>query len=288
MSSPSSSSSTSNSSSSSISTSSVSSTKHSKSTAKCARKSTEEPAGVEPIAKRPRTDTENHAYINAARWIPRDIDLFCKLDTLFQYAPLLEQQATGDWSSPEEEKSALEVLDKLSTKLKERYTDNYKKIIALVPALGKMVGNPKKLDKLNAVLAEMQAVIGATRGEDMSRLKAYIGSYAAPDPAIATITPPIVTEIKGRTKLGTNHPQLAQLLCPVQKLAQFLEDPVETRKQLQNGRIEMSAAKFPSFMYEGKVPGENFDPTAIKKGWARGYLPIRASFHFAQVRLWVI
>ncbi|KAH7918176.1 hypothetical protein BV22DRAFT_976840, partial [Leucogyrophana mollusca] len=91
-----------------------------------------------------------------------------------------------------------------------------------------------------------------------------------------TITPPIVTEIKGRTKLGTNHPQLAQLLCPVQKLAQFLEDPVETRKQLQNGRIEMSATKFPSFMYEGKVPGESFDPTAIKKGWARGYLPIRA------------
>ncbi|KAH7909387.1 hypothetical protein BJ138DRAFT_1127732 [Hygrophoropsis aurantiaca] len=245
------------------------------------RTTRQEPEIPEPVKKKSKADGIEVVGIKhfrlAARWIPRDINLFCDLDMVLTTAPLVERESLNSWDSPEAEKDGKFVLDELSQSVKDQYREDYNKILSLVPALHSYIGVTKKKDELDVILNRMQGAVGAARGEDLSRLKPCIALYAVFDPIKSAINPPIVAESKGRTRLGINHPYLAQLLCPAKKLAQFLRDPDEARKQMQNGQISLKAVNLPSFMYEGKVPGEHYDPNDIKKGWGRGFLPIRVA-----------
>jgi hypothetical protein len=72
----------------------------------------------------------------------------------------------------------------------------------------------------------MQDVIGQIHSEDTSKLKPYIGCYAALDAENELLKPAIYSNNqKSRAKMGVNHPQLAAMLCPIKHLAAYREDP---------------------------------------------------------------
>jgi hypothetical protein len=72
----------------------------------------------------------------------------------------------------------------------------------------------------------MQDVIGQICSEDASKLKPYIGCYAALDAENEPLKPAIYSDNqKSRAKMGVNHPQLAAMLCPIKHLAAYCEDP---------------------------------------------------------------
>lgn len=64
------------------------------------------------------------------------------------------------------------------------------------------------------------------RSDDASQLKRVIALYAPPHPDKKGLEPPLGSE-ESRGRMGFNHPELARLLCPVKRLASFLEDPAE-------------------------------------------------------------
>jgi hypothetical protein len=70
-------------------------------------------------------------------------------------------------------------------------------------------------------------VISGTRSDDATRMKSQIGHYAAPNPSVSAITPPINNGSSSRSHLGVNHPVLASFLCPIMSLEEFKADPDE-------------------------------------------------------------
>jgi hypothetical protein len=66
----------------------------------------------------------------------------------------------------------------------------------------------------------MDATISATRSDDTSCLKSQIGHYAAFN-IHSQIMPAIYDSTGSCTHLGSNHPVLAQFLCPVRELKEF-------------------------------------------------------------------
>ncbi|KAI6032143.1 hypothetical protein BKA83DRAFT_16441 [Pisolithus microcarpus] len=112
----------------------------------------------------------------------------------------------------------------------------------------------------------MQQTISWTKSDDASHLKAMISSYVAPHPDKKSVDPPL--NVKGsKDRLGFNHPELACLLCPVRNLQEFLEDPAEVKKQLQNGGILVTAQKWPAFLYSGDIAGKNYNPEKSNEGF---------------------
>ena len=72
----------------------------------------------------------------------------------------------------------------------------------------------------------MNETIHGTRSIDATSLRRYIGQYLSPDPRKAGLDPPIVSG-SGRAEMGLKHPVLARMLCPVEKLDEYDNDPVE-------------------------------------------------------------
>jgi len=72
----------------------------------------------------------------------------------------------------------------------------------------------------------MNETIHGTRSIDATKLRTYIGQYAAPDPHKAGLDPPIIN-VTGREEMGLKHPVLARFICPADKLKQFMENPEE-------------------------------------------------------------
>ncbi|KAG2141504.1 hypothetical protein BD769DRAFT_1313942, partial [Suillus cothurnatus] len=217
----------------------------------------------------------------AARWIPRGVDLFCKLADVFRIAPLIEQRNVaekGDHIEDEETKIDREaILSNVPKDVEEQTMRTYKKVTAAAPYLLTLVnGNRKKRQELEGLLAEMQVVIGQVRSEDASHLKPVIGKYAAPDPDDEDLVPPIsANSHKSRAKMGLNHPQLARMLCPFK----LLTIVIRTCKKLQSGEIKMHALVWPAMVYSGTIPGEDFDRTQVQKGLLEGYLIERVMKH---------
>lgn len=72
----------------------------------------------------------------------------------------------------------------------------------------------------------MQIIIGQVHSEDASHLKPVIGQYAAPEPNVKGLEPPIFADTQQpHAKMGINHPQLAAMFCPVKYLVEYQEDP---------------------------------------------------------------
>ncbi|KAG2156559.1 uncharacterized protein EDB93DRAFT_1062754, partial [Suillus bovinus] len=210
----------------------------------------------------------------AARWIPWGVDLFCNLADVFQIAPLIEQRNAaekGDHVEDEETKIDCEaILSNVPKDVEERTMHTYKKITAAAPYLLTLVnGNRKKQHELEGLLAEMQVVIGQVRSEDASHLKPVIGKYTAPDPDDKDLVLSIsANSHKSHARMGLNHPQLTRMLCPV-----------NTRNKLQSGEIKMHTLVWPSMVYSGNIPGEDFDPKQVQKGLLEGYLIERVMKH---------
>ncbi|KAG1788721.1 uncharacterized protein HD556DRAFT_1447573 [Suillus plorans] len=216
--------------------------------------------------------------LHIAHWIPRGVDMFCKLTDVFWVAPLVEQREAAekaDHIEDEQVKSDREaILKNISKDEEARMMRTYKKITTAAPYLLTLVnGNKKKRRELEGLLTEMQMIIGQVRSEDASHLKPVIGQYAAYDPDDKDLDPPIrANNQRSHAKMGINHPQLARMLCPVKHLGEYLKDPIATRQKLENGDIKMRALVWPAMVYSGKIAGEHFNPQLVQNGLFEGYL----------------
>lgn len=45
-----------------------------------------------------------------------------------------------------------------------------------------------------------------------------------------------------------------------------------TKKKIESGVVKVTAQKHPAFLYEGDVPGKDFDPENVARGFLRGFL----------------
>ncbi|KAG2367260.1 hypothetical protein BDR07DRAFT_1606178 [Suillus spraguei] len=190
--------------------------------------------------------------LHVARWIPRGVDMFCKLTDVFRVAPLVEQREAAeraDHIEDEQVKNDCEaILKNISKDDEAQMMRTYKKITTAAPYL----------------LTLMQTIIGQVRSEDASHLKPVIGQYAAYDPDDKDLDPPIrANNQRSRAKMGINHPQLARMLCPVKCLGEYLKDPIATHQKLQDGDIKMRALVWPAMVYSGKIAGKNFNPQQV-------------------------
>jgi len=71
----------------------------------------------------------------------------------------------------------------------------------------------------------MQVVMGQVRADDASHLKGFISQYAAPEPTVKVLEPPIFTESKSHARMGVNHPELAAMICPIKHAKAYHENP---------------------------------------------------------------
>ncbi|KAG1744746.1 hypothetical protein EDB19DRAFT_1960348 [Suillus lakei] len=192
--------------------------------------------------------TPQEQCLQAARWIPQGVDMFCKLADIFQIAPLIEQREAAekvDHIEDEKMKNDCEaILKNVSKDVEDQTMQSYKRITTTTPYLLTLVnGNRKKRQELEGLLAEMQVIIGQVRSEDASHLKPVIRKYAAPNPDDKDLEPPIS---------ANNHKSCVQRwalithsslgwLCPVKYLSEYSKDPQGTHQKLQAGDIKIHA-----------------------------------------------
>lgn len=74
---------------------------------------------------------------------------------------------------------------------------------------------------------QMNNIIGATHSNDSTRLQWEIGHYAMPNPSVASISPPIHNGSASMSHLGVNHPFLAHMLCLIEAVEEYENDPTE-------------------------------------------------------------
>ncbi|OAX35308.1 hypothetical protein K503DRAFT_785173 [Rhizopogon vinicolor AM-OR11-026] len=118
-------------------------------------------------------------------------------------------------------------LSKLSPNSRNRYKRNYRTLLQLAPGLKSLIHNRSRAEELIRITQKMNSVISGTRSDDAIRMKSQIGHYAAPNPSVSAISPPINNGSSSRSHLGVNHPVLASFLCPIMSLKEYNTDPVE-------------------------------------------------------------
>ncbi|KAG2737697.1 hypothetical protein P692DRAFT_20669020, partial [Suillus brevipes Sb2] len=155
-------------------------------------------------------------------------DMFCDLKQTIQVSLLLEEEAAEAEDGDEMEEAARrKILDAYDTLTRARYMRTFAYINEHAPYLGTLFGRRKKRDELAQLISEMQTMINHTRSEDASRLKARMGSYAAPHPDKQLVFPPVAADdSKSRAKMGFNHTQLGKMLCPAKYLDDYSKDPI--------------------------------------------------------------
>ncbi|KAF9232302.1 hypothetical protein BU15DRAFT_55157, partial [Melanogaster broomeanus] len=207
---------------------------------------------------------------HAARWIPRAFDMYCNLDEVIKICLLVEDEASDtDDENAEDEKARAahrKVLQKVGPEAIKRHQRVFEYLKEYAPYLVGLLQKKSEREKFNSLLNDMQQAISRTRSDDASHLKPVIGSYAAPQPDKKVIDPPINPKAS-KDRLGFNHPELTKLLCPVRQLRTLLEDP-----KIMSGSIQVTAHKWPAFLYSGDIPGQDFNPEQIQEGFLRGFL----------------
>jgi hypothetical protein len=136
----------------------------------------------------------------------------------------------------------------------------------------------------------MNTAAGAARSEDISSLKEAILSYAAVHSPEGELRPQINLSSSKSDTRGFNHPMLARLLCPIQYLDQFDDNPEQfvslmlipdlshspltrTRLDLQEGRIPFTWEDYPAFMYAAGL----YDRDDMEVGLLRHEFPLAVS-----------
>ncbi|KAG1789935.1 uncharacterized protein HD556DRAFT_1446512 [Suillus plorans] len=239
-----------------------------------------------PEKKESKSDLHEE-YLAAARCITRCVDMFCKIDKVIDVGTLLKQREladSGDLSEDDDDAAHREKqLSKLSQKTWDRYRQNYKRLLELAPGLKPLIAgskDPKKASQLRKIIRKMESVISGTCSDDSTRLKIPICDYVAPNPAEKAVVPPLHDGSSGRrTHLGVNHPVLARFLCPIGEIENFNEDPTSTIERLQSGKIRMEADAFPAFLWNGDLPGGNYDPDNMMDGFLDGFVLKRTMKH---------
>ncbi|KAG1789599.1 uncharacterized protein HD556DRAFT_1446826 [Suillus plorans] len=258
---------------------------HKCSTKKKQRSSKSDDEKQKPEKKEAKSDLHEE-YLAAACCITQCVDMFCKIDKVINIGTLLKQcklANSGDLSEDEDDASHREKrLSKLSQKTWDRYQQNYKRLLELAPGLKPLIAgskDPKTASELRKIVQKMESAISGTRSDDSTRLKIPICDYVAPNPAVKAVVPPLHDGSGRRTHLGMNHPVLARFLCPIGEIESFNEDPTTTIERLQGGKIRMEADTLPAFLWNGDLPGVNYDPDNMMDGFLDGFVLERTMRH---------
>ncbi|KAG1763509.1 hypothetical protein EV702DRAFT_1272533 [Suillus placidus] len=185
----------------------------------------------------------------------------------------------GDVSEDEDTRVSRDKrLSKLSPKVQERYRRNFARLLQLTPSLKPLLADPRKASELNMIIKMMDVAISATRSDDTSCLKSQIGHYAAFNTKDHPIRPAIYDGSGSRTHMGFNHPILACFLCP--------DDADMALKNIQCGKIKVTAFALPAFLWAGDPPGMDYDNDNMFEGMFEGYLLERVRFGISAKNAW--
>ncbi|KAG8215162.1 hypothetical protein J3R82DRAFT_8665 [Butyriboletus roseoflavus] len=175
----------------------------------------------------------------------------------------VEEEAAENYSKSEDEETSLQCwqfLSKMSDETIAQHKHTYGLLICLIPGFKVLIENPSHSAKLKKVIKLVNAIIGETRANDAAQLKDKIPSYVIHNPAINQLLPQIPPR-SFQSNLGLNHAVLAGLLCPVESVAAFHENPEVTWKKLKSNN------------------GRQFDNKKMVKGLLRGYFLERVTRH---------
>ncbi|KAG1742198.1 hypothetical protein EDB19DRAFT_1634135 [Suillus lakei] len=67
--------------------------------------------------------------------------------------------------------------------------------------------------------------------------------------------------------MGFNHPVHACFLCPVRELKTFSYDTDMALKNIQCGKIKVTAHALPAFLWAGDPPGSDYDDNNMFEGY---------------------
>ncbi|KAG2033273.1 hypothetical protein BDR03DRAFT_985119 [Suillus americanus] len=220
--------------------------------------------------KEPEIDPDEE-FLTAACCVAHCIDVFCKTKQLINR----DAAENGDVL----EDNDVKVCRDKSHKVQERYRRNYTRLLQLAPGLKPLLGDPLKASDLAIIIKKMDATISATRSDDASRLKSQISHYAAFNTKDEPIRPAIYDSSGSRTHMGFNHPILARFLCPVRELETFSDDADKALKNIQGGKIKVTAFTLPAFLWAGDPPGMDYDDDDMFEDMFEGYVLERTMHH---------
>lgn len=162
-------------------------------------------------------------------------------------------------------------------------------MLALLPHLQEDLQTKGRLDgkALQEICAWMLRGMGDQRSTDLGTLKHVSLTYLMPNHE--PLEPPI-NKKEDKSDRGFNHPQIARMLCPCNKLIVFDEDPdtqvptfsptqllthCRIMSALQEGLINTTACNWPTIFYMDNV----YDPDDRLKGLFCGHAAFRFYTH---------
>ncbi|KZP19906.1 hypothetical protein FIBSPDRAFT_954973 [Athelia psychrophila] len=113
------------------------------------------------------------------------------------------------------------------------------------------------------------------RTSDSGALKHSIVPLLPKNLTTDAVLPPIPPKSSSKANRGYNHPQIARMLCPRDRLVDFDSD-ASVIDQLQAGSIPVTPGDWATFLYNEE---EEYDAENPAQGLFRGYLLIRVAKH---------
>ncbi|KAH7886494.1 hypothetical protein F5I97DRAFT_1829124 [Phlebopus sp. FC_14] len=178
--------------------------KLSKCTKKCAIESGDEDSNESEEDDDIRSDYEQHRVATHA--VTHCMDMFCDIGKAISIALWTQRKVDEDEDMEEP------VFFK---KLPLGTIEHYKR---------ELVNNPTKSTEYNKVIKKMNQAMKTTHSDDSAHLRDKIVFYAAFNPVGASIMLAIYPS-SSKLQLGINHIILAVLLCPINSLWKFKQDP---------------------------------------------------------------
>ncbi|KAI5999763.1 hypothetical protein F5J12DRAFT_683361, partial [Pisolithus orientalis] len=153
-------------------------------------------------------------------------DMYCNLNKVIQVSHALKADNTASGTNDPNDESARKACDNILRKVNPEKCKQYKCIYDYLKEQALYfidLIKKKKSGKTTLLMHEMQQVISQMRSDNASHLKPMISAYAAPHLDKKLVNPPVNAK-SSKDRLGFNHTELTQLLCPVRSLQALLAD----------------------------------------------------------------
>ncbi|KAG1748378.1 uncharacterized protein EDB91DRAFT_1079352 [Suillus paluster] len=152
---------------------------------------------------------------------------------------------------------------------KKLYIKQYNELVKLVPMFSSIISKfekaPSAMDNFIHALGSFPVVNDARSGDTGSLTREGL-TYILKNLESDQFNPTLLKH-HGKIAQGWNHPETAQLLCPMRMLSTFDADPQSFMEKVKEGQIKITAVKLPTFLYDESM----FDPTKKSQGCLWGY-----------------
>jgi len=210
------------------------------------------------------------AYQHAAHWIPRAIDPFVDLTTAFTAGLGLE-----DENGPEDDSQLVQAM---SPEDRENHIRVYMACIDLVRGFRALMDEfHEDISGFAKLVQVMDDHARQARSDDTKSLRYEAIQYLLTD-TTQSLDPRIATASNSpKRDRGYTHFVTARLLCPARLLMDFDLDPKKFCDDVGAGRITITAADWPAFLYDNEA--NSYSADEIDKGLLRGHFLLRVYRH---------